>query len=287
MGRRVGLGGGPGCGQGAWTGGRAPGSAAGPPGPLGLTEPENTPEPGLTALSPASPAPPSLDQLLYETHEFGRLEGLGKKGVDPHVQPGLDLVRGACADDGKGKVTGQRIGTKPGGGPQPVESRHDHIKGHDVGPHPMNDIQTLGTVSRGHHLETLQLEIDPDQLPDDLVVVHNKHPARRAWHNSRVGPDRPPRPGFPYFWPLRGTGLRTSGPCGGRDSTLLALAGGGTPRFWPLRGTRLRTSGLCGGTDFRPCRRMRLSAAGAGLTAGQQRAPLGGAARDGTPGGGR
>ncbi|GAA3296254.1 hypothetical protein GCM10020295_25570 [Streptomyces cinereospinus] len=47
----------------------------------------------------------------------------------------------------------------------------------------MDDFQTLGTIGRGHDLEALQLEVDPDQLPDDLVVVHNKHPARRAWHN--------------------------------------------------------------------------------------------------------
>ncbi|GAA0321079.1 hypothetical protein GCM10009540_45960 [Streptomyces turgidiscabies] len=63
----------------------------------------------------------------------------------------------------------------------------------------MNDIQTLGTISRGHDLETLQFEVDPDQLPDDLVVVHNKHPAGRAWHKSRVGRDRPPRPAFAHF----------------------------------------------------------------------------------------
>jgi hypothetical protein len=44
----------------------------------------------------------------------------------------------------------------------------------------MHDFQTLGTIGRGHDLEALQLEIDPDQLPDDLVVVHNKHPARSA-----------------------------------------------------------------------------------------------------------
>ncbi|GHB42400.1 hypothetical protein GCM10010377_36590 [Streptomyces viridiviolaceus] len=69
----------------------------------------------------------------------------------------------------------------------------------------MDDIQTLGTIGRGHHLEALQLEVDPDQLPDDLVVVHDKDPARRPWHNSRVGPDRPPRPGFPHFHPVRGS----------------------------------------------------------------------------------
>ncbi|GAA2603762.1 hypothetical protein GCM10010424_63740 [Streptomyces lienomycini] len=69
----------------------------------------------------------------------------------------------------------------------------------------MDDFQTLGTIARGHDLEALQLEIDPDQLPDDLVVVHNKDPAGRPRHNSRVGPDRPPRPGFPHFHPVRGT----------------------------------------------------------------------------------
>ncbi|GGQ33643.1 hypothetical protein GCM10010266_66080 [Streptomyces griseomycini] len=69
----------------------------------------------------------------------------------------------------------------------------------------MNDFQTLGTIGRGHDLDALQLEVDPDQLPDDLVVVHNKNPARSAWHNSRVGPDRPPRPAFPDFRPARAT----------------------------------------------------------------------------------
>ncbi|MGW1223975.1 hypothetical protein [Streptomyces sp. NPDC001478] len=44
----------------------------------------------------------------------------------------------------------------------------------------MNEIQTLDTIGRGHDLEALQLEIDPDQLPDDLVVVDNKHAAARA-----------------------------------------------------------------------------------------------------------
>ncbi|GAA3199767.1 hypothetical protein GCM10010451_57920 [Streptomyces virens] len=69
----------------------------------------------------------------------------------------------------------------------------------------MDDFKTLGTIGRGHDLDALQLEVDPDQLPDDLVVVHNKNPARRAWHNSRVGADRPPRPAFAHFHPARAT----------------------------------------------------------------------------------
>jgi hypothetical protein len=186
---------------------------------------EDTAEHG-SVPSPTGPAAPtspteiliptllSLDQLPYEGDEFGGLEGLGEEGVDADVEAALDLVLGTGADDGEGKVTSARVGTQPRCGPQPVEPRHGDIKRDDIGPHPMNDIQTLGTIGRGHDLEPLELEIDPDQLPDDLVVVHNKHPAGRAWHKSRVGPDRPPRPGFPDFHPCgvrRGSGLWRSG----------------------------------------------------------------------------
>ncbi|GGT99418.1 hypothetical protein GCM10010272_50230 [Streptomyces lateritius] len=44
----------------------------------------------------------------------------------------------------------------------------------------MDDIQTLGTIGRGHDLEALQLEIDPDQLPDHSVVIDNEHAAGHA-----------------------------------------------------------------------------------------------------------
>lgn len=77
-------------------------------------------------------------------------------------------------------MPGTGIAPQPGSSPQPIEPGHDHIKGDDIGPHPMHDIQTLDTIGRGHDLDALQLEVDPDQLPDDLVVVHNKHPAGRA-----------------------------------------------------------------------------------------------------------
>lgn len=151
----------------------------------------------------AAPDIPSLHQLPYEGNEFGRLEGLGEERVDPDVEPGLNLVLRTGADDGERKASRPGVATEPGGGTEAVEAGHDHVEGDEVGPHLMNDVQALGTISRGHHLEALQLEIDPDQLPDDLVVVHNKHPAGRAWHNSRVGPRPPPRPGFPHFHPLR------------------------------------------------------------------------------------
>lgn len=127
-----------------------------------------------------APTPSPLHQLPYEPYEFGRLEGLGEKRVDAHVETALDLVLGAGADDGEGKVPRPRIRTKAGGGPQSVEPGHDHVERHDIGPHVMHHVQTLGTIGRGHDLDALQLEIDPDQLPDDLVVVHNKHPTRRA-----------------------------------------------------------------------------------------------------------
>ncbi len=182
-------------------------SATGLSGPLGLSGAaedvvERSP---LGAFLHGPRNPPPLDQLPYDTHEFSRLERLGEEGVDADIEAVVDLVLSTGADDGEGKITGPWIGTQPCGGPQAVQSRHHDIEGDRIGPHLMNDIQTLGTISRGHHLETLKFEIDPDQLPDDLVVVHNKHPAKGAWHNSRVGRDRPPRPGFSHFHPVRAT----------------------------------------------------------------------------------
>lgn len=181
------------------------GSAAGATGSLGLSTTEYTPDETAVLLACPPPLPALLHQLPYEPHEFGGFEGLGEERVDAGVETAVDLVLSAGTDDGEGKVSGPGVGTQLCGGPQPVQAGHDHIEGHDIGTHLMNDIQTLDTIGRGHDLETLQLEIDPDQLPNDLVVVHNKHPTRRAWHNSRVGADRPPRPGFPHFHPVRGT----------------------------------------------------------------------------------
>ncbi len=102
-------------------------------------------------------------------------------------------------------MVGTGIGAQPGRGAQSVQPGHDDVERHDVGPHLVHHVQTLGTIGRGHDLEPFQFEVDPDQLPDDLVVVHNKHPTRGAWHKSRVGPDRPRRPGFPHFHPLQVT----------------------------------------------------------------------------------
>jgi hypothetical protein len=158
-----------------------------------------------TAVSTGAVTAPTLDELLDEPDELGGFEGFGEEGVHADAETGVDFVLGARADDGEGQMMRTRIGTEPGGGPQTVQPGHDDIERHDIGSHLMNHIQTLGTVGRGHDLEPFQLEIDPDQLPDDLVVVHNKHPTRGAWHKSRVGPDRPPRPGFPHFHPVQGT----------------------------------------------------------------------------------
>ena len=182
----------------------------------------------------------SLEQVLHELDEFGRLEGLGEKGVDADIEAALDLGLRTGADDGERQLPGPGIGTKPRCRPQPVEPRHDDIQGDDIGPHLMHDVQTLGTVGGGHDLETLQLEVDPDQLPDDLVVVHNKHPAGRAWHNSRVGRPRGPRPGFPHFRPVRAS--RVDGAPGKRFMTTTKELVG----FYPSaqqRGPRPRSSG--------------------------------------------
>lgn len=162
------------------------------PGALGLLR-------TTTALAPP------LAQLPYDPDEFSGLEGLGEEGVDPDVESGVDLVVGTGADDHDGDAARMGVGAQPRGGPQSVESGHHDVKSDHIRPNLMHHIQTFGTIGRGHDLEALQLEIDPDQLPNHLVVVHNKHSAGRAWHNSRVGPQAPPRPGFPHFRPVQGT----------------------------------------------------------------------------------
>ncbi|EMF54304.1 hypothetical protein SBD_3972 [Streptomyces bottropensis ATCC 25435] len=166
---------------------------------------------------------PTLHQPPYEGDEFGRLEGLGKERVDADVEAGLDLVLRAGTDDGERKAPRPGVAAQPGGGTEAVETGHGHVEGDEVGPHLVNDVQALGTIGRGHHLEALQLEIDPDQLPDDLVVVYNKHPAGRAWHNSRVGPPPPPRPGFPHFHPLRAVSPSSTPPSTHQKPFMISL----------------------------------------------------------------
>ena len=121
-----------------------------------------------------------MHQLPYETDELGRLEGLGEKGVHTGGEPAVHLVLRTCADDRHRQMAGPRVGAQPGGGAQPVEAGHHHIESDHIGTHAMYDIQTLGTIGRGHDLEALQLEIDPDQLPNDPVVIDNEHSAGRT-----------------------------------------------------------------------------------------------------------
>ncbi len=122
--------------------------------------------------------PLAAHELPHDTDELGGLEGLGEEGVDLGSGTVDDLVAGA--DEGDRQVPGPRIGPQPLGRLDPVEAGHDDVEGDDIGPNPMHDIQTLGTIGRGHDLEPLEFEIDPDQLPDHLVVVDNEHPAGRA-----------------------------------------------------------------------------------------------------------
>ncbi|GAA2244477.1 hypothetical protein GCM10010145_09160 [Streptomyces ruber] len=154
-------------------------------------------------LTDRTAVPPPLHQLPHKPHQFSRLEGLGEEGINAHTEPDLDLVLAARADDGEGQIPGLRITAEPGRRTQPVEPGHDDIEGDHIRSKLVHHIQTLDTIGRGHDLKPLKLEIDPDQLPDDLVVVHDKDPAGRAWHNSRVGRPPPPRPGFPHFSPVR------------------------------------------------------------------------------------
>ncbi|KIX79017.1 hypothetical protein SF23_03160 [Streptomyces sp. MBRL 10] len=117
---------------------------------------------GPTDVSRASaggcPSPPvaaalALDQPADDPHQLGGLEGLGEEDVDPGGVPALDLLLRTGTDDRDGQVPRLRIGTQLGDRPEPVEPRHDHVERDHVGAHPVHDVQTLGTIVRGHHLE--------------------------------------------------------------------------------------------------------------------------------------
>lgn len=71
----------------------------------------------------------------------------------------------------------------------------------------MDDFETLGAIGRGHDLEAVKLQVDPDQLPDDLAVVNDKHPAGHTSHVPKGRAARLAASGFCPFPPPTGPGL--------------------------------------------------------------------------------
>ncbi|MGX1272354.1 hypothetical protein RKD18_005548 [Streptomyces phaeoluteigriseus] len=103
-------------------GGDGSGSEAG-------TEGHREPDHPVRTRRPTTPLrrPPAVDQPAHETDELGGIEGLGKKSVDARFDTGFDLVLRTGADDGEGKVVSAGVGTQSGGGPQAVQTGHDHV----------------------------------------------------------------------------------------------------------------------------------------------------------------
>ncbi len=140
----------------AWTGRTGPPTAGIPPAVSPATP---------SAISPGAPdssrplmlamalrPDPSLHELHHEPYQLGGLEGLGEEGVHAHIETGLDLVLRTRADDGEGQVVCTGIGPEAGGGAEPIQPGHDDVERHDVGPHLVDHVQTLGTIGRGHDL---------------------------------------------------------------------------------------------------------------------------------------
>ena len=46
----------------------------------------------------------------------------------------------------------------------------------------LNDARSVLAVHRRFHVEALQLEVNRDQPPDHLVVVHDEHPSQSVRH---------------------------------------------------------------------------------------------------------
>lgn len=132
----------------------------------------------LLCVTPLAALP--MHELPHDADELGGLEGLGEERVDTGRDTAVHLVLRTGTDDGDGHMTGPRIGPQFLGGTQPVQAGHDDVEGDDIRTDLMHDIQTLGTIGRGHDLEPLEFEIDPDQLPDHPVVIDNEHPTGHA-----------------------------------------------------------------------------------------------------------
>ncbi|KMS83090.1 hypothetical protein ACZ91_54635 [Streptomyces regensis] len=142
-----------------WTGRTGPPTAGIPPAVSPATPsaispgaPSSTRPLMLVMLAMALRPDPSLHELLHEPYQLGGLEGLGEEGVHAHIETGLDLVLRTRADDGEGQVVCTGIGPEAGGGAEPVQPGHDDVERHDVGPHLVDHVQTLGTIGRGHDL---------------------------------------------------------------------------------------------------------------------------------------
>lgn len=149
--------------------GRGPPLPGGPHNRLGITRRRRT----------GRPLP---HQPPYELDKIGGLEGFREEGINAQRLPAVHLILRTRTDDRDGHMTRTSISTQPRRRMQPIESGHHNIESDHIGPHLVNDLQALGTIGRGHDLEALQLEVDPDQLPDDLVVVDDKDPAGQARH---------------------------------------------------------------------------------------------------------
>lgn len=134
------------------TGASLPGTSTAAISP-GAPRPPGPPKPPGSHDSLMAPMPdPPLHELLNEPYQLSGLEGLGEEGVNADIEAGLDLVLRTRADDGEGQVVRTGIGPEAGGGAEPVEPGHDDVERHDVGPHFVHHVQTLGTIGRGHDL---------------------------------------------------------------------------------------------------------------------------------------
>lgn len=58
----------------------------------------------------------------------------------------------------------------------------------------MHEPQALLTIPSSAHHKPLQPQIDRDQLPNHLVVIHDKHPRRLTTNPAHASEVRPPTP---------------------------------------------------------------------------------------------
>ncbi|GAA0977270.1 hypothetical protein GCM10009555_038170 [Acrocarpospora macrocephala] len=87
-------------------------------------------------------------------------------------------------------MRGQHIPPQLGRRLPPIHPRHHHIQRDDIRIHLPHPIKTILPIGRRVHIEALQGQIDRDELPNDLIVIHYEYAPQNLTHGREANPSQ-------------------------------------------------------------------------------------------------
>ena len=169
-----------------------PAGAAGPDGPAAPADPGAGAVPGTRPVPAPTPCPGrsgDVGQPGQAPHDGDQLVGVERLGqVGVHADPVAPLQVGLLGEGGQQHDLhrrGVRVVPQPARRLPAVEPRHHDVERDDGRGDLLHPVQAVLPVDGGRDLEALELQVDGDQLPDDVVVVHHEDPAE-ARHPRRL-----------------------------------------------------------------------------------------------------